>query len=139
MPDRIAYKCGYKYQLVEQYVLFTDIEIPEKIETPYATMHEIGVLYIEAGYAWDGPSGPTFDTPDSMRGSLVHDVLFQFMREGLLDFRKFRALADALIRKICIEDGMHPIRAAAWYRALVRFGESSADPKNDKKVMYAPA
>jgi hypothetical protein len=37
------------------------------------------------GYAWNGPSGPTLDTRNFMRGSLVHDALYQLMREGRMD------------------------------------------------------
>ena len=38
-------------------------------------------MIVEKDYAWDGPSGPTIDTSNSMRASLVHDVLYQAMRE----------------------------------------------------------
>ncbi len=69
-------------------------------------------LKVYKRYAWDGPSGPTFDTKTFMRGSLFHDALCQLIGEGLLD-KKYRKYADQLLRKICLEDGMSKFRA--WY------------------------
>ena len=56
-------------------------------------------------YAWDGPSGPTFDTPTNMRASLFHDILCQAIEEGLLD-KKYRKYADELLRTHMLEDQM---------------------------------
>ena len=50
-------------------------------------------MSVQKDYAWDGPSGPTIDTRNSLRASLVHDVLYQAMREGGLP-RTFRRRAD---------------------------------------------
>jgi hypothetical protein len=63
---------------------------------------------ISKGYAWDGPSGPTIDTGNFMRGSLIHDALYQLMRTGNLP-TSFRERADLLLRKTCIDDGMRRV------------------------------
>lgn len=81
-------------------------------------------LKIKNMYAWDGPSGPTIDTENFMRGSLVHDVLYQLIREGHLDKKSWRLYADKLIRKICLEDGMNKFRAWYVYHTLRMFGGS---------------
>jgi len=62
-----------------------------------------------------------------MRGSLVHDALYQLMREGALPI-VYREEADRLLRRICIEDGMSRLRAAWVLRGVRLGGASSAAP-----------
>jgi hypothetical protein len=118
---RIAFRDGYKYQLVEPYTLALDLYPARAIDTPYVALGLDGTLTIRAGYAWDGPSGPTIDTPSFQRGALVHDALYQLIREGYLP-PPCRAHADRLLRSLCREDGMSAIRAWWVYRAVRRFG-----------------
>ncbi len=136
----IRYREGYKYQLAEDYTLLTDIipgDIkPEGTGNNYVWLGASGLLIVRKGYAWDGPSGPTIDTPDSLRGSLVHDALYQLMREGFLP-QDYRARADALFHEILIEDGMLPLRAGAWF-AAVRIAASSAAAVQESPVLVAP-
>lgn len=102
---------GYKYQLMEDYLIETNFATDD-ICTRFIHLFWNGELKIMTGYAWDGPSGPTIDTRTFMRGSLVHDALYQLMREGHLP-QESRKYADDLLRKICLEDGMNRFRA--WY------------------------
>jgi len=53
----IYYQGGYKYQLAHPYHIQTKIKPPEAIECQFFTLHSSGFLEIQAGYAWDGPSG----------------------------------------------------------------------------------
>ena len=78
---------------------------------------QFGVLTIQPGYAWDGPSGPTIDTPDSMRGSLIHDIFYQMMREGLIH-KRWRKRVDKELLRITRQDGMPRWRAYPWYWAV---------------------
>jgi hypothetical protein len=133
----IYYKSGYKYQLVKDYTIFVGITPKGLIDTEYLTLTTKGYLTIKRGYAWDGASGPTLDTSDSMRGSLVHDALYQLMRMGLLD-HKWRKTADRLLRDICLEDGMIRERAEYWYDGVRGFADGAALPCNDKRVIEAP-
>ena len=134
----IAYKSGYKYQLEEDYVTSIDINPAAPIKTEYLELTTDGTLTVRKGYAWDGPSGPTIDTLNFMRGSLVHDALYQMMRESHLDKDKYRESADRLLQIMCKEDGMSALRAW-WVYQGVRFGgDPSADPANDKPVIRAP-
>jgi hypothetical protein len=132
----IKYRAGYKYLLAEDYKVKTDI-IGYSVETKFIKLTLVGVLTIKAGYAWDGPSGPTFDTKDFMRGSLVHDCLYQLMREKHLP-QSEREFADKELKKICLEDGMPEIRAMYVFAGVNKFGKSYADPANEKKVLTAP-
>lgn len=115
----IHYSFGgkYKWRLDEDVSYF--VEINEEFHTNYYHLN-YEWLTVQAGYCWDGASGPAIDTANFMRGSLFHDVLYQAMREGQLD-RKYRKKADQILRKICLEDGMSRIRAW-WVYSAVRIG-----------------
>lgn len=118
----------YKYTLFADYQHQTGLNIAQAVEIPPVIFLEVnGLLTIKKGYAWDGPSGPTIDTPNFMRGSLVHDVLYQLMREELIP-QEHREYADTLLREICIEDGMSKIRAWWVYQGVRLGGASSAAP-----------
>ena len=137
--EQISYKGGYKYQLAEDYVTNIDIVASaENIVTHFIDLSTAGELIIKRGYAWDGPSGPTFDTLNFMRGSLVHDALYQLMRNEKLDNEICRDPADRLLKKMCREDGMGWLRASWVYWALHKWGNPAADPSNKKPVILAP-
>lgn len=136
----ITYKKGYKYQLTHEYLVDIPIKPTADIASPsgYITLSSAGELIIAKGYAWDGPSGPTCDTLNFMRGSLVHDALYQLMRERLLDKEYYRDPADRLLRAMCKEDGMSALRAWWVYVGLRIFGDPAADPSHAKKPVRAP-
>jgi hypothetical protein len=120
---------GYKYRLIDSYEHATGITGYCGIEPfEYVRIDDCGTLSIRRGYAWDGASGPTWDTRSNMRGSLVHDALYQLMRIGVIPIAE-RGKADRLFRDICIEDGMWKIRAWYYYQAVRMFGKSHAKPK----------
>jgi len=119
----------YKYQLVDDYQLTVSLHPPTDIATGFVGLTTGGLITIRKGYAWDGPSGPTVDTKNFMRGSLVHDALYQLMRVSQLDYREHRKAADEILKRICIEDGMSGFRAGYAYLALRWFGESHAKPR----------
>ena len=134
MPPCITYKGGYKYQLTKRYTHETGIKVPRLIVVSPFLVFDHGRLSIMPGYAWDGPSGPTIDTPSFMRGSLVHDALYQLIREGHLG-EEHRLRADELLFMICREDGMSPWRAQYVYWAVRWRGDEALGPK---KVLRAP-
>ena len=138
MANCIAYKAGYEYQLKHEYCIDIEVRPEQLIDIPYLTLTPEGKLTVKVGYAWDGPSGPTIDTLNFMRGSLVHDALYQLMRERQLDHEKYRELADRLLQKMCREDGMSAIRAWIVYHGVRLGGGPSADPANDRPIVYAP-
>lgn len=134
----ITYNGGYKYQLKQPYKVTIDIKPAASIETPFVCLADSGKLTIEIGYAWDGPSGPTIDTRNFMRGSLVHDALYQLMRDGYLDKETWRDAADRVLQRLCIEDGMSELRAWLVYQAVKRFADPAADPAHKRPPVRAP-
>ena len=135
--DQIYYRelKAYKYQVMKEYNLQIDIQPAIDLIFKYMALTCEGLLTIKDGYAWDGPSGPTVDTLDFMRGSLVHDVLYQLMRLGALDYKIYRKRADEILREICLADGMSAFRAWYVYQAVQWFGENFAKPKPESEVV----
>ena len=139
----IRYKGGYKYQLAEDCTIQVGVRPDEMIETRYLFLFPDGRLHITAGYAWDGPSGPTFDTwfprlyRTFMRGSLAHDAIYQLLRMELLD-PMWRVMADQDLERICREDGMCRIRGR-WVYLGVRVGAGfAASKKHARELLTAP-
>jgi hypothetical protein len=132
----------YKYQLLCDFSYRTQILIGHRIAVgnDFVVLEADGRLDVKRGYAWDGPSGPTYDTSDFMRASVVHDALYQLMREQLLDAGRWREVADDLLLEICRADGMPERRAAIIHRALRMFGGRAAQPgpKSDPPPLTAP-
>jgi hypothetical protein len=133
----IKYRKGYKYQLVEDYTCHVDIYPIHDIVTEYIELTTKGKLFIKHGYAWDGTSGPTIDGPTNMRGSLIHDSIYQLLREKLLK-PEWRKQADCEFENACEEDGMCDIRRYIDIKGLRHFAGFAADPKNDRKILTAP-
>lgn len=135
----ITYKEGYKYQLVNTYYhqLSFDAPIIQNIHS-FLSIEEGNILVINYGYAWDGPSGPTIDTKNFMRGSLVHDALYQLIREDLLPFPIYKDKADRELQRICKEDGMSSIRAWYVYQAVKNFGKNAASHSGISPTLTAP-
>jgi hypothetical protein len=117
----LIYKKGYKYQIIRDCAFKLPFGPDVDWTGEWITYLRDGTLIATAGYAWDGPSGPTFDTDDFMAGSLAHDMLYQLMGLGILSADKFRKLADQILVDVCKEDGMPAIRRA-WVYAAVRAG-----------------
>lgn len=149
--NQIVYREGYKYQLAETYRVATFIEVGTAIKTDYIRLAPNGVLTVKEGYAWDGPSGPTkvlaAAMPEWLKkkflksfmcGSLVHDALYQLMRERLLDHDTYRKRADRTLQRICLEDGMSKLRAWWVYQGVRLGGGPAADPNNENPVLRAP-
>ena len=124
----------YEYQLMDDYVLQIDIKPDHDINFSFLSLSADGWLTIRKSYAWDGPSGPTRDSRDFMRGSLVHDALYQMMRLSALDYQAYRQRADEILKKICLEDGMSAFRAWYVYMGVHIFAAGSARPRNEPEV-----
>ena len=135
--DKIYYREGYKYQLTKSYAVGIEIFVQEDIITHFIHLYKKGTLLIRSGYAWDGPSGPTIDTSSSMRGSLIHDALYQLMRLGLISENN-REYADSLLKKVCVEDGMNKVRAKLWQTMVNLFASGCAKSGTDRIIKEAP-
>ncbi len=135
MNARIRYREGYKYQLVEDYFHQTPIT-GYSVQDEYIQLTPAGMLSIAAGYAWDGPSGPTIDTKNFLRGSLVHDALYQLIRDHKID-ESNRLVADQILYDTCRADGMNILRAYMVKKAVNWFGGSAA-AGNPYPILEAP-
>lgn len=133
MPS-VFYKEGYKYQLSSDYW----VQLPVKgynIKHDYFTLLPSGVLTISKGYAWDGATSfPDINT--IIRGSLVHDCLYQMIRLKFLPSSR-RDEADGILRQLCLEDGMNSALAWAVYRGVRLFASKAANGP-DKSMKKAP-
>jgi hypothetical protein len=133
---KITYSQGYKYLLEKDFM--TEVEIHgEYIVSPFIELGPGGHLLIRKGYAWDGPSGPAVDTKDFMRGALVHDALYQLIREHGLD-SDYKSTADKIMRHFCLKDGMNPVRAWTTWLGLRLSSKNSVRPESSYRITTAP-
>jgi len=126
------HKGSYKYVLAEAYGYHTKI-VNEGYTLPHCWIDPDGKLMIRAGYAWDG-SSRSIDTKSSMIASLIHDALYQLLRETGFgvgndkhDVRRY--CADQIYRNLCIRDGMWEWWARRRFNALRVGGGPSAAVK----------
>jgi len=120
----------YKYEMIIEREVQTSW-LGSNIKTEFFELNELGVLKMKAGYRWDGPSGPTIDTPSFMRSSATHDCFFQMLRMGLVcdsQRERFFKTANKDLKLISIEDGMLVTRAS-----IVKFGVRTFGKKHTIK------
>ena len=132
----MKYRSGYKYQLARAFDVQTSIIPPTVLVSEFMVMDRNGLLIVNAGYAWDGATCFP-DMKSIMRGSLIHDALYQLMREGLLPSH-WKDSADEELRRACVHDGMSKWLAQAVYLAVQKFGKLATDPRNKKPEITAP-
>lgn len=134
-PERAK---GFRYRLEADYQHVVPVSgQPPDYQGLYVGLAHIpgtggSVLTARSGYAWDGPSGPTLDTVDFLRGSLIHDCLYQLIREGVLKPGD-RATADRVLREVSAEDGMPGFRRWLDWAGLRLFGWAAARPGGEPK------
>lgn len=131
----ILFKDGYKYQLVEPYSYQTPFRLKQSFAFDWVSIYADGTLFIEKGYAWDGATG-IWDSPDIIRGSLIHDALYQLIRLKVLPYGS-RETADKILRDVCLEDGMNQFKARLVYKAVRLLGKPFANNK-EKPAKSAP-
>jgi hypothetical protein len=148
----IRYRTGYKHQLHQGKVYPTRISGIHMHLPPFLTLHKNGELLVEAGYAWDGASGPAVDTLAMIAGSCPHDALYQLLRHGLPE--RYRSEADRLFKEVYLAattksrpsnkfvawfwDKATAVRAFYTHLAVSKAAESAASPKNAKPILTAP-
>ncbi|GAK24268.1 hypothetical protein JCM19052_4928 [Vibrio sp. JCM 19052] len=88
----------YKYNLHSEEQVETGITLTQPFDSPFLSLSEQGLLTIKKGYSWDGASGPAIDTKNILKASLVHDALYQLMREEVLP-QSSREQADSFCVK----------------------------------------
>lgn len=141
----MKYKDGYKYQLLDKLISYKlPIQTGQELFCDdFLQITKGGVLFIKKGYAWDGCSGPTWDDKTNMRAGLIHDALYQFMRNNLLPRDTWKPIADQVLYDIMCEDAealgkiMWIYKPRAWYYKLAveKFGYNATT--TPKKVYTA--
>lgn len=113
---------NWKYRVKKGFSIRTEIIPPQKIKTCFSSLTMGGRLYIHKGFCWDGASG-AIDTKNIMKASCVHDAFCNWMVQGLLSYDDYWELADKLLRKIALDNGMSAFRATAVYTAVKEWGK----------------
>lgn len=150
----VSLRTGYAHVTVGVHVFHTLIIPPQEIVTPFICLNRDGWLIISEGYAWDGASGCP-DVALILRASLIHDALYQLIREKHLPYF-WRQPADLEFRNAILEDGRFlathspnwlkrktakaaaKVLAETAYLAVQAFGEPSAIPGSSKPVLTFP-
>ena len=133
--DKISYRGGYKYSLWEDYRVQTDIK-------GFAVDHRLfrldpdGWLTIMADYPWDGVTG-FLDLRCLVRGSLVHDSIYEMLRLALLPHYPCFHLANRELRKIALEDDCPNWMADCVFWFVERKGSAFAR-RQQPKILKAP-
>ncbi len=123
---------NYNYQLREDYTYHLGRTFdPAPIGNEFIEITAEGVLTIRKYYAWDGVSGPVMETQANIKASLVHDALYQLMREGKLDHLLYREWSDRLFMDMCRRGGVNDRIAALYFKALHLFGAKNAKPREN--------
>lgn len=109
----IRYSEGYRFQLEDDFILSTGLVPVAPGGNRFVTMDADGTLFVSAGYAWDGASGPAINDSTILRGSAAHDAMYQLIRLGVLD-PGARATADWILFDMVREDGLKRAEAMPW-------------------------
>ena len=132
----IRYRDGYKYQLAESYECDVGVYPKEDVESEFIRLSHLGELLIKKGYSWNG-ADVVIDTKSVKRASLIHDSLYQLMRQGLIR-QSYWTVADLEFKRVCLEDGMMGVRAWYMHRGLRLAHGAAADPDQKKEILTAP-
>lgn len=76
-------------------------------------------------------SGPVIDTQANLKASLVHDALYQLMRESQLDHVLYREWSDRLFMEMCRKGGVMDSIAGLYFKGLKWFGAKNARPREN--------
>lgn len=104
----------WKYQTACNYAIRIPIKPKRDIHTALVDLDQFGNLTIRSGYAWDGASGPTFDTRKTIIPSLIHDAIYQLIRMGVLP-ESDRRKADLILKEAMLACGIAKWRYTLWY------------------------
>lgn len=141
----VLYRDGGRYQVfVDFYCPVPEVVgmVHEKYKGRYIELDVDGCLLVKEGYAWDGPSGPAMHTSAFMRPSLVHDVLYELIRDGVYDTETadyWRREADDVLFRLGREDGMWAVRSWWTYLGVRAFGGMFMKIGKKDEVRIAPA
>jgi hypothetical protein len=117
-PEALYRDIGGAKQLCSEFRFTLSSAPGYKGELGFIRFDSAGRVTVAPGYTWDGASGPTIDTPDTICASLGHDVMYELMGAGLLPVATYKEPADWWFYQRLLHDGTLGFRAWAWYRAV---------------------
>lgn|SRR5574344_478277 len=128
-------KYNYKFKVEEDVYFKLPVSMPD-FEHDYCAVKN-GTIFVNKGYAWDGASGPVFNTKNTLVASLVHDVLYQAQRLNLIERNSTnRKNADENFYELLKYYGVNPIRCKIWYLAVRFFGKKlTTKLQNNDKLL----
>ncbi len=110
-PGQVEFSESYPYKLQEDVCVQTKIQHGKRLitENELASLDKNGLLRIKKGFIWNG-ANVIPDTRSNMFAALVHDALYQIMRDyqenmGDIDREEFRESADKLFLELWIKNG----------------------------------
>lgn len=126
---------GYRYQTMAP----IEIDVSNYFPTENMCIDgficlEGGLLKLNKGYAWDGPSGPVIHTKNWIKPSLAHDAMYQLIRNRCFkDIESARKKSDDLMYKLLLDGGMSRLRSWYSYKAVRIFGKNAIKSETNKK------
>ena len=121
----LEFRGKYKYLVRTPIVVFVGIRY--NVHTEWFSLTRDGFLTIKQGYRWDGCTG-MIDTSTNMLAGLVHDCLYQMMRESYLPF-KLREKVDRVFQSLLEDCGSWYLTQKIAYWVVRNFGAKHATPK----------
>lgn len=133
----MKYKSGYRYKLDEAYIHQLPFTVFDARRIPGGWIELVeDRLAIASGYAWDGASTGLPWTPKKwIRPSLVHDAIYQLIREGKLMMER-RADADMVFYQMLRENQVNIFMALPAYLGVRIFGNYFL--RKGRKTKVAP-
>ena len=129
-------KYHYKFKVEKDLNLKLPVSMPD-FEHEYCAVKD-GIIYVKKGYAWDGASGPVFNTKNTLVASLVHDVLYQAQRLNLIEHNSTnRKNADENFYELLKYYRVNSIRCKIWYLAVRFLGKKSTTKIQDNDKLLS--
>ena len=113
----------WRYTLNRSFTLYHSSLVGLEFNIPYVQVFPVGRLVVKEGYSWDGAT-LTLNTHDLIVPSLVHDALYQCLREGL--DQSYKAVADKIFYQLLLENKVNKILSWIMYKAVVHFAPKSS-------------
>lgn len=126
---RVRRTVWWRYKLAGEYTFEFADEFGLSLRADPQGTHNPQALYTitettltaREGFKWDGASGPVLQTKNSIRATLVHDIMCEAIADGAF-LPSSRANADLILLELLLADGMSKYRANAWYTVVDAFG-----------------
>jgi hypothetical protein len=132
---QIAFVNSDKYIVAKEYKDVAPFKPTRSILTTYGVFLTSGEYYVKEGFLFSA-NWPAINTFSTRRAACIHDFFYCLMKDGHLP-RSYRYDVDYLLYNMLLEDGMNPLRAWGWFKA-VRLGGDAALDSPRPKVQYSP-